>query len=113
MTIGVRLLPARAPLYDLTAGANQNTYITELWLTGESNIVGLPADRAFERIATMDRTQSATLQRSHRRIQNTQPGSAAGPRTTRSRWSCCNCSATGASTAPRRRRAWCWPAATC
>ncbi|MCB9158738.1 MAG: SLC13 family permease [Caldilineaceae bacterium] len=73
VTIGVRLLPARAPLYDLTAGANQNTYITELWLTGESNIVGLPADRAFERIATMDRTQSATLQRSHRRIQNTQP----------------------------------------
>ena len=73
VTIGVRLLPARAPLYDLTAGANQNTYITELWLTGESNIVGLPADRAFERIATMDRTQSPTLQRSHRRIQNTQP----------------------------------------
>lgn len=68
--IGVRLLPSRAALYDLTVGAPQNAYITELWVTDESDIVGVHASRAFERIASMDRGPLPVYQRTHRRIQN-------------------------------------------
>jgi di/tricarboxylate transporter len=67
---GLRLLPNRAPLSSLASQREGVTYITEIVVGAQSNILGRPASQVFSRIAHVDRQQAAAPALRHRRLSN-------------------------------------------
>ncbi|MBE2236428.1 MAG: anion permease [Caldilineaceae bacterium] len=66
--VGHRLLPNYSPLANLTSGRSHLTYVTELIVGSESNLIGKAAADVFDQIALYDRSPLPQPIRRHRRL---------------------------------------------
>ncbi len=68
------LLPDKTSLSELTGNRHAATYISEIEIDRSSSLVGMPVDKAFDRIARVSqRQQPPQARRRHRRLQMRPP----------------------------------------